>query len=74
MRRADGVDPHGAIMADHLHEFHSASGWRVIGTAVLRIAVLPLLFLLLAKCLPASLGETRIVLAAAMPAAVCFPS
>jgi predicted permease len=64
----------GAIMADHLHEFHSASGWRVIGTALLlRIAVLPLLFLLLAKCLPASLELKRvIVLEAAMPAAV-FP-
>jgi predicted permease len=64
----------GAIMADHLHEFHSASGWRVIGTAVLlRIAVLPLLFLLLAKYLPASVELKRvIVLEAAMPAAV-FP-
>jgi len=64
----------GAIMADHLHEFHSASGWRVIGTAVLlRIVFLPLLFLLLAKYLPASVELKRvIVLEAAMPAAV-FP-
>jgi hypothetical protein len=64
----------GAIMADHLHEFHSASGWRVIGSAVLlRIGLLPVLFLLLAKILPASIELKRvIVLEAAMPAAV-FP-
>jgi len=64
----------GAIVADHLHEFRSASGWRVIGTAVwLRLGVLPVLFLLLAKYLPASVELKRvIVLEAAMPAAV-FP-
>jgi len=64
----------GAIVADHLHEFHSASGWRVIGTAVLlRIGILPVLFLLLAKYLPASVELKRVmVLQAAMPAAV-FP-
>lgn len=64
----------GAIVADHLHEFHSASGWRVIGTAVLlRLGVLPVLFLLLAKYLPGSLELKRVmVLEAAMPAAV-FP-
>jgi len=64
----------GAIVADHLHEFHSKSGWRVIGTAVLlRMGVLPLLFLLAAKFLPASVELKRvIVLEAAMPAAV-FP-
>ncbi len=64
----------GAIVADHLREFHSASGWRVIGAAVLlRIGILPVLFLLLAKFLPASIELKRvIVLEAAMPAAV-FP-
>jgi hypothetical protein len=64
----------GAVVADHLHEFHSASGWRVIGSAVLlRIGILPVLFLLLAKFLPASVELKRvIVLEAAMPAAV-FP-
>lgn len=64
----------GAIVADHLHEFHSHSGWRVIGAAVLlRQLVLPIGFLLVAKYLPAS-GELKrvIVLEAAMPAAV-FP-
>jgi predicted permease len=64
----------GAIVADHLHEFHSASGWRVIGTAVLlRIGILPIFFLLLAKYLPASIELKRVItLEAAMPAAV-FP-
>jgi malate permease and related proteins len=64
----------GAIVADHLHEFHSKSGWRVIGAAVLlRMGVLPLLFLLAARFLPASVELKRvIVIEAAMPAAV-FP-
>ena len=64
----------GAIVADHLHEFHSASSWRVIGAAVLlRTGVLPVLFLLLARYLPASVELKRVmVLQAAMPSAV-FP-
>jgi len=64
----------GAIVADHLHEFHSHAGWRVIGVAVLlRQVALPIGFLLVAKYLPASVELKRvIVLEAAMPAAV-FP-
>ena len=64
----------GAIVADHLSEFHSTSGWRVIGTALfLRLGLLPVLFLLLAKYLPCSVELKRvIVIQAAMPAAV-FP-
>jgi predicted permease len=64
----------GAMVADHLHEFHSQSGWRVIGAAVLlRQGVLPLLFLVAIKYLPASVELKRvIVLEAAMPTAV-FP-
>ena len=64
----------GAIVADHLREFHSRSGWRVMGTAVLvRQGVLPLLLLLAIKYLPASVELKRvIVLEAAMPTAV-FP-
>jgi hypothetical protein len=64
----------GAIVADHLHEFHSAHGWRVIGVAaLLRLGVLPVLFLLLARWLPASVELKRvIVLQAAMTSAV-FP-
>ncbi|HEY9170664.1 MAG TPA: AEC family transporter [Verrucomicrobiae bacterium] len=64
----------GAVVADHVHEFHSRSGWRVMGTAVLlRMGLLPLAFLLLARYLPASTELKRvIVIEAAMPAAV-FP-
>jgi malate permease and related proteins len=64
----------GAVVADHLSQFHSASGWRVIGAAVLlRLGVLPVLFLFLAKILPVSVELKRvIVLQAAMPSAV-FP-
>jgi predicted permease len=64
----------GAIVGDHWREFHSRSGWRVIGVAVfLRQAVLPMAFLLVANVLPASVELKRvIVLEAAMPAAV-FP-
>ena len=64
----------GATVADHLEGFHSAHGWRVIGLAsLLRIGVLPIGFLLLAKYLPASVELKRvIVLEAAMPSAV-FP-
>jgi len=64
----------GAVVADHLHEFHSQSGWRVMGVAVLmRQGVLPLLLLLAIRYLPASVELKRVlVLEAAMPAAT-FP-
>ena len=62
----------GATIADHLGEFHARSGWRVIAWGcVLRLGVLPVLFLLLAKFLPCSLELKRvIVLQAAMPSGV----
>jgi hypothetical protein len=62
------------MLADDLKAFHSASGWRVMGTAtLLRIGVLPLLFIVAAKYLPATVELKRvIVLQAAMPAAI-FP-
>ncbi len=62
----------GAMIADHLAEFHSERGWRVMGAAcVLRLGVIPVLFLLLAKFLPCSVELKRvIVLQAAMPTAV----
>lgn len=62
----------GATIADHIHEFHSASGWRMMGVAcVLRLGLLPLAFLLLARYLPCSIELKRvIVLQAAMPTAV----
>lgn len=64
----------GATMADHLHEFRRAEGGRAMALGcALRLGLLPLLFLALARLLPASLELKRvIVLQAAMPAAV-FP-
>lgn len=64
----------GAVVADHMKAFHSRAGWPVIGGAVLlRILVLPVGFLFLARWLPASIELKRVmVLEAAMPAAV-FP-
>lgn len=64
----------GAVVADHLHEFHSASGWRTLGLAVLlRNGLLPVAFLALAAALPASMELKRVILLqAAMPSAV-FP-
>ena len=64
----------GAIMADHLGDFHSVNGWRVISAAVLlRLGMLPLLFLLAVKFLPMTVELKRVlVLEAAMPTAV-FP-
>ena len=62
----------GATIADHLGEFHARSGWRVIGSGcALRLGLLPVLFLLLAKFLPCSLELKRVmVLQAAMPSGV----
>lgn len=64
----------GAIMADHLGDFHSAHGWRVMGVGVaLRLGLLPLAFLLAAKFIPMTTEHQRVlVLEAAMPTAV-FP-
>jgi len=62
----------GATIADHLPELRSGQGWLLMVPALLlRIAVLPLGLLLLAKYLPASEELKRIlVIQAAMPAAV----
>jgi predicted permease len=64
----------GAILSDHLQEFHAAHGWRVMGTScALRLALLPAAFLIMATYLPLSLELRRVlVLQAGMPAAV-FP-
>lgn len=64
----------GAVVADHFSGLRSDWGWRVVVAAVvLRLGLLPLGFLLLAKFLPASLELKQvIVLEAAMPSAV-FP-
>jgi hypothetical protein len=64
----------GAVVSDYLADFHADWGLRVIATgAFIRLLVLPALFLLIAKYLPASLELKRvIVLEAAMPSAM-FP-
>jgi len=63
----------GAVVADYLGEFKQWGG-RVIAVAVaMRIFLLPIAFLLLARYLPASVELKRVmVLEAAMPSAV-FP-
>ena len=64
----------GAIVADHFGELHGRGAFQVFALgAVVRLGLLPLIFLLLAKGLPVSLELKRvIVLEAAMPSAV-FP-
>lgn len=64
----------GATVADHVGGFHSAGGARTMALAcLLRLGVLPILFVLGARWLPCSLELKRvIVIQAAMPAAV-FP-
>lgn len=64
----------GAVIADHMADFHSDWGLRVMFSSVLlRILVLPLVFVALAKALPVSIELKRVmVIQAAMPAAI-FP-
>ncbi len=64
----------GATVADYAHEFVSRQGGRVMGWAlVLRLGVLPMLFLGLMRTLPLPVELRQVmVLQAAMPAAV-FP-
>lgn len=62
----------GATIADHLGELRSGEGWLLMAPALLlRMAILPLGLLLLAKYLPASVELKRVIMIqAAMPAAV----
>jgi hypothetical protein len=62
----------GAIVADHLAEARGGKALRVVVVAALvRLALMPVLFLLLAKYLPCSLELKRVlVLQGAMPSAV----
>ena len=64
----------GATIADHAAEFHSAQAWETVAlSCFLRLGLLPILFLLIARALPCSVELKRvIVLQAAMPSAV-FP-
>jgi len=62
----------GAIVADHLKDAHGGRAVRVVCLAALvRLGLMPVLFLLLAKFLPCSLELKRvIILQGAMPSAV----
>jgi hypothetical protein len=62
----------GAIVADHLAEARGGKAARVVAVAALvRLGVMPVLFLLLAKFLPCSIELKRVlVLQGAMPSAV----
>jgi predicted permease len=62
----------GGIVADHLAEIRGPGMARVISTAVVvRLGLMPVLFLLLAKYLPCSLELKRVlILQGAMPTAV----
>jgi len=64
----------GATIADHLHEFRAGWGWRVIlSSCLVRLGVVPIIFILVARYLPCSVELKRvIVVQAAMPAAT-FP-
>lgn len=62
----------GAIVADHLESVRGRQAPRVVSVAVLvRLGIMPVLFLLLAKFLPCSVELKRVlVLQGAMPSAV----
>ncbi len=62
----------GAIVADHLDDARGGSAVRVVTVAALvRLGVMPVLFLLLAKFLPCSIELKRVlILQGAMPSAV----
>jgi predicted permease len=62
----------GAIVADHLEEAHGGKAAKVVSIAgIVRLGVMPVLFLLLAKLLPCSIELKRVlVLQGAMPSAV----
>jgi malate permease and related proteins len=64
----------GAIVGDHIHEFHSAHGWRVIGLAIgLRMGLLPLCFLALARWCPMSMELQRVLVVEAAMGSAVFP-
>jgi predicted permease len=64
----------GATMADYVHEFRSARGARlVVVSCLLRLGLLPILFLLLAKCLPCPIELKRVITIQAAMSAAVFP-
>jgi malate permease and related proteins len=62
----------GAVIADHFGDAHGGRAARVVAVAALvRLGVMPVLFLLLAKLLPCSVELKRVlILQGAMPSAV----
>jgi len=64
----------GATMADYVHEFRSVRSARlVLVSCLLRLGILPVLFLLLARHLPCSLELKRVITIQAAMAAAVFP-
>jgi malate permease and related proteins len=64
----------GATMADYAHEFRSVrSAQLVVVSCLLRLGILPVLFLLLAKYLPCSVELKRIITIQAAMSAAVFP-
>jgi malate permease and related proteins len=64
----------GATMADYVHEFHPARGLRLVFVScLLRLGLLPVLFLLLAKYLPCSPELKRVITIQAAMSAAVFP-
>jgi predicted permease len=64
----------GATMADYVHEFASVRGVRLVFVScVLRLGIMPVLFLLLAKYLQCSIELKRIITVEAAMASAVFP-
>lgn len=64
----------GATMADFVHEFRDVRGARlVLVSCVLRLGILPVLFLLIAKYLPCPIELKRVITIQAAMAAAVFP-
>ncbi|MFN7141512.1 MAG: AEC family transporter [Limisphaerales bacterium] len=61
----------GAMTADHLKDFHSSAGFKsIVVSCVLRLGILPIFFVLLAKYIPASVELKRVIIVeGAMPTA-----
>lgn len=64
----------GATMADYAHEFQGVRNARlVIVSCLLRLGILPVLFLLLARLLPCSIELKRVITIQAAMSAAVFP-
>jgi predicted permease len=64
----------GATMADYVHEFRSVRGAQlVVVSCLLRLGILPVLFLLLAKYLPCPVELKRVITIQAAMSAAVFP-